>query len=357
MAATVAIGEGGGKRQRLARWFHAGGVLPGLQRMRGLLRRDLRVLAYHRVLDLPEPDRFSFDLALVSASPAQFRRQMDLVRRRFSPVRFEDVAAALDGGPPLPRDPVVVTFDDGYDDNYRIAFPILRELGVPATFFVSTGHIDDGQPYAYDWLVHMICSTPARRIALPALGVDRTLPAALPERRDLAAALLDRLKTLDDDAQTALIAGLEAEWNLPRRPHPDCRPMSWDQLREMQADGMEIGSHGVHHRMLAKLPRAEMEREVAESKRSLDHHLPLPVSVISYPVGGPDAYDAAVIAAVRHAGFRIACSYVAGTNPLPAPPRHALRRLPVEREMDAPWFSAMVTWPEVFGYPSRLRSG
>lgn len=357
MEATSALSSGNGKRQRLARWFHASGVLPGLQRVRGLLRRDLRILAYHRVLDLPDPDRFAFDLALVSASSAQFRRQMDLVRRRFNPVRFADVVAALDGGPPLPRDPVIVTFDDGYDDNYHVAFPILHELGVPATFFVSTGHIDSGQPYAYDWLVHMICTTPETRIVLPQLGIDQALPAALTGRRDVAEALLDQLKTLDDDTQDALIAGVQAAWGIPRVPHPDCRPMNWDQLRRMQAEGMEIGSHGVGHRMLAKLPAAAMEHEIAASKQALDHHLARPVDVISYPVGGPDAYDEAVVAAVERSGYRIACSYVAGTNPLAAPARHALRRLPVEREMDAPWFSAMVTWPEVFGYPSRLRPG
>lgn len=357
MEATSSRTSGSGKRQTLARWFHASGLLPGLQRLRGVLRRDLRILAYHRVVDVPDPACFGFDLAVVSASPDQFHRQMDLLRRRFNPVRFQDLIAALDGGPSLPRDPVIVTFDDGYDDNYHVAFPILRALGVPATFFVSTGHIDSGLPYAYDWLVHMVCFTPAERIVLAPLGLDRTLPASLPERRAFAEALLDRLKAFDDAVQADLIATLEGAWQMPRAPQRDCRPMTWPQLRQMQEAGMEIGSHGVHHRMLAKLPEAAMEEEVAASKQRLDRELPRPVDVLSYPVGGPDAYDARVIAAVARHGYRIACSYVSGTNPLAAPPRHALRRLPVEREMQAPWFSAMVTWPEVFGYPSRLRLG
>ena len=91
-------------------------------------------------------DGFAFDPGLVSASPEAFRRQMIHLREHFHPVTCREVVAALDGGPPLPRDAVLVTFDDGYDDNHAFAFPILRETGVPATFFVATGHIDSGLP-------------------------------------------------------------------------------------------------------------------------------------------------------------------------------------------------------------------
>src|SRR3546814_14523092 len=76
---------------------------------------------------------------------------MQHLRDRFHPVSCREIVAALDGGLALPRDAVLVTFDDGYDDNHAIAFPILRDLGVPAPFFVATGHIDSGLPYAYDW--------------------------------------------------------------------------------------------------------------------------------------------------------------------------------------------------------------
>jgi peptidoglycan/xylan/chitin deacetylase (PgdA/CDA1 family) len=180
----------------------------------------------------------------------------------------------------------------------------------------------------------------------------------LPERRALAARLLDQLKGLDDAGQEALIARLEREWDIPRSAgHPDCRPMSWEQLREMHRGGMEVGSHGVGHRMLAKLSREQMSEEVNGSKQSLERELAAPAQVLSYPVGGPDAFDAATIEVVRSAGFRMACSYMAGTSALKPDSRYCMRRLPVESEMDAAWFSAMVSVPEVFSYSSRLRTG
>lgn len=346
-----------GLRQRVAGLLHAGGLLPGLLMLRSLRGRDLRVLAYHRVLPAAAEQAFDFDPELVSASAGQFRAQMELLRRRFHPLRFHDVIDAIDHGRPLPRRAIVVTFDDGYDDNYRIAFPILRELGVPATFFVSTGHIDSGRAYAYDWLVHMIRTAGERRLRIDELGLDCALPPTTEARLALGAELLDRMKSLDAPAQAAIIERIEQEWSMPRtRGHADCRPMDWDQLREMHAAGMEIGSHGVWHHMLAKLPREEMRREVSGSKQALERELGTPCEVISYPVGGLDAYDDEVVRAVQESGYRLGCSYRSGANPLPLRQRFGLRRLAVERHMDLAWFAAQTGLPEIFSYPSRQRT-
>lgn len=346
------------RRQRLATALHRTGLLSGLIRLRSLFVRDLRILAYHRVLTIEDAADFDFDLDLVSASAEQFRKQMSLVRRRFNPIRFSDLFAAIAHDTELPSDPVIVTFDDGYDDNYRVAFPILRELAIPATFFVSTGHVDSGLPYAYDWLVHMICRSESSHLHIAELDIDCPMPVSLEARRKLGAELLDRLKWLDASVQEAIIARLEKAFAMPRaQGHRDCRPMNWDQLREMHAAGMEIGSHGVWHRMLAKLEREDMVAEVISSKTTLDRELGAPVEVISYPVGGSNAYNDDVIEASRQAGFLMGCSYISGTNPIPSSPHFALRRLPIEREMNLAWFAAIVGLPEAFSYPSRERIG
>lgn len=347
----------GGRRPWLARTCRRAGLLPLAGRLRALLRGDVRILAYHRVLDSAEPADFSFDVDLISASAEAFRGQMLHVRRHFVPMRFDELADLLDRGRRPPPGALLISFDDGYDDNYEIAFPILRELDLSAMFFVSTGHIDSGAPYAYDWLVHMLCSTRAERLDLPELRIDLPMPPDLHGRRELARRVLDRIKTLDAAGQHALIARLEREWGVPRASgHDRCRPMRWDDLRRMQRAGMEVGSHGIEHRMLSKLPAAEMEREVSGSKRTLERELGCRIDVLSYPVGGADAYDAEVIRAAREAGYRLACSYQVGTDAATAETRYCMRRIPVERTMDASWFEALMALPEVFAYPSRLRA-
>jgi len=346
-------GRASGIRGRVAELCYSTGALQPLQRMRSWLQKDLRILAYHRVMPLPDPATFDFDLELISTTPERFRAQMLRLKQHFHPVRLTDVAAALDAGDALPPDAVAITFDDGYDDNYRIAYPILRELGIPATFFVSTGHIDSGKPFGYDWLVHMILLTSAPRLVLPELNMDVPMPRDRELRRSLAGTVLQNMKNIDALAQEAMIARLEQAWQMPSNTRPEqCRPMTWDQVREMEAAGFEIGSHGVHHRMLAKMPHERMEEEVRQSKATLDRELRTPATLMSYPVGGDRAFDDYVIAATHNAGFRLAVCYICGTNPQPASNRYALHRLPVERMMGPGWFAAMLTLPSLVSYPT-----
>lgn len=348
-----------GRRQALAHASYRMKLLPALRSLYEMVsNRDLRVLAYHRVLEAIEPPEFDFDVDLISASADAFRMQMLHVRQDYAPMRFDEVAECIGRGRRLPKKAVLVTFDDGYDDNHRVAFPILRDLGMSAMFFVSTGHIDSGGPYAYDWLVHMLCRSPGKRLRLSELGLDWVMGNSLAERRGQAVELLGRIKALDADTQSALILRLEAEWGMPRTSASQyCRPMTWEQLREMRAAGMEVGSHGVHHSMLSKLPHDRMVAEVVESRRALHRELGGEAIALSYPVGGPDAYDARTIEAVRDAGYLVACSYTSGVAAIGRTDPYAIPRLAVEREMGQAWFEAMLAAPGLFAYSSKRRMG
>jgi peptidoglycan/xylan/chitin deacetylase (PgdA/CDA1 family) len=342
-----------GMRGRLGDLCYRSGMLMPLQRLRAVRYNDLRILAYHRVMTVPDQDAFDFDMELISASAESFRQQMQFVKERFRPMHMADVMARIDAGQPLPPDAVVVTFDDGYDDNYQTAFPILRELGVPATFFISTGHIDNGSPFAYDWLVYMILHTTATQLTLPELHLDQAMPTDRAARRELAGQVLSKLKNHDDCEQLAVIRRLEHDWQMPRDAAPaHGRPMSWDNVREMDRAGMEFGSHGKHHKMLSKLSPEELRIELHDSKATLERELGHAVSWLAYPVGGDRAFNEQVIQASRDAGYRLACSYISGTNADPASNRYALRRLPVEREMGLGYFASMLTLPGLMSYPT-----
>lgn len=351
------IAPGAGRRPQAARLLARSGVLRMLPLMRSLVADDVRILAYHRVLETIDAPGFSFDIELVSASAEAFRQQMLLVRRRYHPMRFDELLDCLDRGRRVPPRAILVSFDDGYDDNHRVAFPILRELGMSGMFFVSTGHITSRHPFDYDWLVHMLCHAGSGHISVPSLGPGFVLPVDLDGRRVVARELLTRIKSLDGAAQVVALADLERELGLPRPDrHADCLPMAWPQLVEMVRGGMEVGSHGVRHRMLAKLPEAELRDELQGSKDVLERELGVAVQVLSYPVGGSDSYDQRVIDAARAAGYRMACTYQSGMASADPSARYRMARLPIERYNDLPWFEAIVALPELFSYPATVRA-
>ncbi len=339
-----------GRRERLATLCDRWRLLPLLRRARAGFRHDLRILAYHRIAPLIDADRFDFDVELLSADAEGFRAQMRHLRDSYTPLRFRDVLALRDAGREPPRDAVIVTFDDGYDDNHDVALPILRELGVPATFFISTGHIDSNLPYAFDWVAHAILLAPVGRLQLhqPELGLD--LGESRAARRAVVAKVLDRLKALDGRAQQDAMDAISSHCKVgPARPSANSRPMSWGQVRALHAAGMEVGSHGVQHRMLAKLDADGIEHELAVSRDRIAQETGQAPISLAYPVGGVDAYDERVIGIARRLGYRVACSYQPGVNPLVSADWHALRRIAVERDTSAAMFAARLAMPELFG--------
>jgi peptidoglycan/xylan/chitin deacetylase (PgdA/CDA1 family) len=111
-------------RERLARLLLRTGALDATLRVRATLRAPLiTILTYHHVFD-PASD-YAFDAAVADATPAQFRQHLETVARRFHVIGIDELCKALDGGP-LPPNPALITFDDGYRSCLEVAVPILR---------------------------------------------------------------------------------------------------------------------------------------------------------------------------------------------------------------------------------------
>lgn len=339
-----------GKKAVLARVLNAGGVGRALGRVRGMLRQDVRVLAYHRVWDLGSDDSFLYDTELVSASTADFAWQVQYVRENFSPITFSHLLRAIDGNGTLPPRPIILTFDDGYEDNYEHAFPILEAYGVPATMFLSTGYIGGDQTYWFDRLQHLLLTAPHQLFSPVPEAAPVPLGPCLKSRRLLYAQLVRMLKRVPNSFRLEVLQRLELDLDGASRPHsaPESRPMTWDQARQMSSRGIEFGSHSVTHPVLANLTDEELRAELVDSKATLERELRRPIEVIAYPVGGKTAYDDRVRAAVQAAGYRLGLSYLPGINRLTKLDHFGLRRMPVERYLERSYFASMLQVPELF---------
>jgi O-antigen/teichoic acid export membrane protein/peptidoglycan/xylan/chitin deacetylase (PgdA/CDA1 family) len=207
------------------------------------------VLRYHSVFE-PGTERDQLISPTLLTAPAEFDRQMAHVAAHYNPLDVGRILTCLQESSPLPRKGVVVTFDDGYADNYEVAAPILLKHGIPAAFFIITNVIGDSYPpwhctvrYAFERTAHDVWLLDDGT-ALP-LTTERDRLWA----RRRAATLFEGLAAEERAAQvSALCAQLGVE--PPRAP---ALMMTWSQARELALMGFTIGAHSATHPNLARI--------------------------------------------------------------------------------------------------------
>lgn len=337
-----------GKRELLARAL-ALARIPELHFGLNDMSDRFTVLAYHRVCDLGNENDFPYDPELVSATPEDFSWQMDFVRRHFEIITFERLIESLDRRVPLPRRALIVTFDDGHRDNYEHAFPVLRRLGLSATIFLSTGYIGGQSTFWFDRVAHLFYRAPRGTLAIPDIAFAADLQD-VKSRRAAAQRMQHILERVRNGERLEILRQLELL--VPLAPCDDTGisgALSWAQVREMSEAGIEIGSHAVTHPVLTALDDDALDRELRESRRTIEQNTGKACDVIAYPVGGPRAFDERVTAAARHSGYKLGVSYTSGTNLIRGIEPFAIRRMHVERYTSRAYFECMLAMPAIFG--------
>jgi peptidoglycan/xylan/chitin deacetylase (PgdA/CDA1 family) len=313
-------------------------------------QKTLTILAYHRVLPTDALESYPFDRELISATPAQFESQMLYLRRHMHPVPLSAVLAHLEGSSVLPPAAVAVTFDDGFADTYRYAFPILKRYAIPATVFLTTGYVDSGEPFWFELVAFLTFRVnPGVLVIEDIRGLTRAFPSgnSHQERTQSLRQLHEILKELPNSRRAENIerwsrhfASLIAYGALGHS-----RPINWEQVREMAAAHIEFGSHTVTHPNLTQLADETLDRELAESKRVIEERLQHSVNLFAYPIGTASAFNPRVIEATRRNGFQLAATYIAGANPLHNLKRYELRRQGIGLGTTPRYFRALTSLP------------
>src|SRR5215831_12481219 len=155
-----------GKRERIADLLDRSGVLRGVMQLRRLSPLPiLGVVTFHHIHDTSNHGAYPYDPDVADASPRQFRRHLEMLARVGTPISMAELLRALDGGP-LPRNPVMITFDDGYRSCHDVALPILREMGIPATFFIATSFVAERRLYWWERIAVALHRARCRRAML-----------------------------------------------------------------------------------------------------------------------------------------------------------------------------------------------
>ena len=309
----------------------------------------LTVLTYHRVVD--PGDVGELDTELVDATPGEFDAQMAYLRSNFQPVSLEEVLEARHGGRKLPPDSVLVTFDDGYLDNFEHAAPILQRHRMKALFFIATGYVTDRRLFWWERVSLLVHRSTAA-------AMDLSYPR--PERFDLSTPAAKRQairrlnRIIKDHYGLDLGRFLEELAAASGASLPDAEAraladrvlMTWDHVKELRRAGMGIGSHTHTHRVLLTLPAAELAADLGTSRGMLEEQLGEPVTSIAYPVGRPITSVPAVRKAVGDAGYELGFTTAPGINRLsPEDDPLDLHRLALERGLPTGLARTWMTFP------------
>jgi peptidoglycan/xylan/chitin deacetylase (PgdA/CDA1 family) len=320
----------------------------------------LSIITYHHVAE--HDPSYPYDPSVADATPAQFRRQMETVARYGTPVGIDDLVRAIAGGP-LPRNPMMVTFDDGYRSCHDVALPILRAVGVRATFFVATSFVSERRLYWWERIAVMLDDYRRRpRCSTCSIGYPRALTLDLGDGRiqETHEALTDIIKdTADLDVDRflrELAAALDVEWTPEiEARHADHLIMTWDQVRALARAGMDVESHGRRHRVLQTLDDATLDDELAGSRRELEAQIGRPVRALAYPVGRRINGERRIRDALVAAGYQIGMSNQSGVNRWLPPPLRALtpidpfdvRRLATDRTISDAMYLTQMALPQL----------
>lgn len=281
----------------------------------------LCIVNYHRILEQPD--------MLLDADPTvdTFRWQMDVLAECFNVLPLADAVERLTHGRMPPR-AVAITFDDGYRSLHDLALPILRERALPATVFVTSGHMADASSMWNDVILEAVRRLPGPAVDLRDIGFD-IYPLSTPEQRSASVTLLtERCKYLVPEQRALMLERLQ---ELAGADLTQDLMLTGDMLATLLVNGIDIGGHTVTHPILARLDDASAQREIEDNKRDLERIIGRAVHLFAYPNGkyGAD-FDDRHMAMVRAAGYRAAFSTAAGV----ATRRHDLFQLPRSRPWD-----------------------
>lgn len=215
------------------------------------------------------------------------------------------------------RTPLVLTFDDGYHDNYTHAFALASKLQVPISIFLIPGYVESGDYFWWREGKRLVNYTQISEVTIEGHAYSLGRPG---DRDRLALAIDTRLRHAHSIKERE--AFLEAIRNVLAVPasvaveEEAALPLTWPEIHKMEESGwVSFGAHTMHHPILAYLSDSmEVRREVRESRKLLEEQLGHPVRAFAYPIGKLEDIGEEGLRAVQEAGYDWAVTTISGVN-------------------------------------------
>lgn len=307
-----------------------------------LLKKSLTVINYHRVANLEDfQDSFQPN---ISASPLGFDEQIQYLMKWYQIISIDNLNDYLINKKPLPPHPVLITFDDGYLDNYTNAFPVLYKNKLPAIIFLASGYISSNLPFYWDLASYCFKHSKKDYILFP--NNQERKWSSENEKKKVLQEWIEALKLLSETEklkwidQLANIMGVSVSENQYQN-----MMLTWEHVREMHSMKIDFGAHTITHPILTRIPIEQARKEIIGSKQKIEEELKHPVTSFAYPNGTRHDFNKEVIKATKEAGITTAFTLLNGPTLLSEVIKSplAIRRIFISHRHTISHFSSLLS--------------
>ncbi len=243
-----------------------------------------------------------------------FNKQMAYLADNFIVVSLVEIVQRIKTGKSL-RNCAIITFDDGFMDNYINAFPTLKRLKLPATIFLSTGSIDSRQPPWFIKIRNAFMTTKRNFFQLKLGKSDTALSMRnVLERVKASDAVMNFLKKCRDEERGYWVDEINNYLKGDNLSNLKRLMLDWDEVREMAKDQIDFGAHTVNHPVMSQMDLKDAKKEILESKRRIEDELEKEVKAFAYPFGRKEDYKSEISDILRECNFICAVTTDQGTN-------------------------------------------
>lgn len=268
-------------------------------------KAKLNILIFHRVHDKKRAVFYNSDI-----DTNNFLWQMKIIKDHFNVLEFNEAIACLISGK-LPQRSLVITFDDGYADNYNIAYPILSSLNIPATFFIASGYLNGGIMWN-DIIIESINSTSQEYLSLIDTNLGEYSFNSPSQKYEVISTLISKIKYMAPEKRSNIAYSIAEKLNYTP---PKNLMMSDNQIHEMSANGMTIGGHTMTHPILTEVSDKTAYKEISDGKLYLENVINKPVKCFAFPNGKPEKdYKYSHVKMVQDIGFDASVSTSYGVS-------------------------------------------
>lgn len=272
-------------------------------------RPKFLLLAYHRVLP-----QVLFNPLNTIISFKTFVGHVEWLKNKFPIISLMSAIEQCRKEKAAAEVQIILSFDDGYADNYCYVFNCLKQKRIPAVFFVPTDYIGGYKPL-WEWeLIAFMNRMPA---TANNISIKNDILSRLPGETRLMYSLrvFKALKLTDSKyRQDFMLDFKEKQKDIFFAYSPADRVLNWQELKEMSEAGMEIGSHSLSHTSLTAMSFNDAENEIIESKKIIENKIKKTCDHFAFPFGSKTDFNNDLIECVKNAGYHSCVLNVHGYN-------------------------------------------